>query len=273
MIELASGMQTDRGQRPTNEDRCASRVPDAALLSRKGALYALADGLGGYEGGELASEAAIRTLVEQYYSPLSHPRIEPSLQRAVQAANLAVFDLAESEARYRSMATTLDALVLTSSSAYLAHVGDGRVYRMRDGRVRRMTEDHSEVAQLVRMRLVAADRLRDHPRRNVLTRTVGSALIVRPDFARDPISPGDRFLMCSDGLWGALDEREIEEVMREESPERTAATLVELALTHGADDNVTVQIVDVRAVSGDDETAGNDASPGVLRRLARRFVG
>ncbi len=273
MIELETGAHSAQGPRPTNEDRCASHVPEDDSLLRRGALFALADGLGGHEGGELASDAAVRTLIEQYYSPLSHPRIEAALQRAVQSANLAVFNLAESEPRYRSMATTLDALIVTSSLAYLAHVGDGRIYRLRGETLRLLTQDHSEVAELVRMRLVPPERLRDHPRRNVLTRTVGSGLIVRPDFSREPVAIGDRFLLCSDGLWASLDEREIEEVLRTEDPSRACATLVELAITHGADDNVTAQVVEVAAVSADAGLPTEDEEGNLLRRLARRFVG
>ncbi len=258
MIEIASATRSDNGPRPTNEDRCASNVPEPETLRRKGALFALADGLGGHEGGEIASDTALRTLLEQYYSPLSHPRIEAALQRAVQAANLAVFSLAEREPRYRSMATTLDALVVTPSLAYVAHVGDSRVYRLRAGTLRRMTEDHSEVAQLVRMRLVSPERSRDHPRRNVLTRTVGSGLIVR---------------LCSDGLWASVEEREIAQVMREENADHVCTTLVELALTHGADDNVTAQVIEVTAISGEAALPPEADSRGGLRRLARRFLG
>jgi len=272
MIEITSATRSEPGPRPTNEDRCASHVPEPETLRRKGALFALADGLGGHEGGEIASDAALRTLLEQYYSPLSHPRIEAALQRAVQAANLAVFSLAEQEPRYRSMATTLDALIVTPTLAYVAHVGDSRIYRLRAGTLKQMTEDHSEVAQLVRMRLVSPERSRDHPRRNVLTRTIGSGLIVRPDFAREPVTAGDRFLLCSDGLWASVEEREIEQVMHEEDADHVCTTLVELALTHGADDNVSAQVIEVTGISGEVAAPETD-SEGVLRRLARRFVG
>ncbi len=271
MIELDAGAYSACGPRPTNEDYHARHVPEADVLARKGAVFVLADGVGGSQAGEVASRTAVTTFVEQYYSPLSHPRIEPALQRAVQAANLTVFHLAESDARYRAMATTLDVLVLTPSLAYLAHVGDGRAYRLRDGTLQLLTQDHSEVAELMRMRLVRPEKLRDHPRRGALTRTVGTALIVRPDFVREPLANGDRFLLCTDGLWGTLDEAEIEKVLRDQGAASACERLVEHALARGADDNVTVQVIDVSGLSPIEGPPADE--DGLIRRLTRRFVG
>ncbi|HYK98988.1 MAG TPA: protein phosphatase 2C domain-containing protein [Candidatus Acidoferrales bacterium] len=253
MIEIGSVSRSEQGPRPTNEDRCASHEPEAALLENRGALFAVADGLGGHAGGALASDTALTTLVAHYYSR-TEP-VEAALRGAVQAANLAVLSAAQREPGYRSMATTLDALLLTARSAYLAHVGDGRVYQRRRGDVRCLTRDHALG-------------------RSALTRSLGGALIVRPDLVREAVVAGDRYLLCSDGLWSALSQQEIAEVLNELDPENACATLVELALTHGTDDNATAQIVDVRAVAMASGAAITDAeSGGVLRRIAERLIG
>ncbi len=224
----------------------AWRLPDDPLLrERKGALFVLADGVGGHGAGEVASATAVKALLDEYFSPFSHGRVEPALQRAMQTANMRVFEAAERDQRLRRMQTTLDGLALTDGGAYVAHVGDGRVYHWRDATLTQLTSDHSEVAELVRLRLVRREKLRTHPRRNVLTRTCGGELIVRPDFLRQPLRPGDRFLLCTDGLWAALADEEIARVLSAEHAGEVCAELIARALAAGADDNVTAQVVRV----------------------------
>jgi len=248
VIELECAGVSERGRRPTNEDQIGSAVPvDATVRERKGALFVLADGLGGHLGGEVASEIAVRTLIDDYYGPASHGRIETALQRAVQAANLRIFQRANLDGDLWKMATTLVALAITATQAYVAHVGDSRVYHWRAGRLTRLTNDHSEAAELFRRGFVKPDRLGDHPGRHALTRTLGSDLIVRPDFIRQSVEAGDRFLLCSDGLWSALSERELSEALAGE-PEGACRSLTDHAMDAGSEDNVSVQIAVVTAV-------------------------
>ncbi len=246
MIEIDVAATSVTGPRPINEDTIGWRLADDALLrQRKGALVALADGVGGHEAGEVASALAVDTLLEEYFSPSSHSRVEPALQRAMQAANLRVYQTADRDHRLGRMQTTLDGLALTDAGAYVAHVGDGRVYHWRASVLTQLTSDHSEVADLVRMRLVRQDRLRDHPNRSVLTRTCGSQLILRPDLLRQPLRAGDRFLLCTDGLWAVLDEVRISRVLEARSPGEACGELVEAAIAAGADDNVSAEVVHV----------------------------
>jgi len=259
VVEVEAFGVSEQGPRPLNEDRIGWRVPDDPLLrQRKGALFVLADGLGGHESGEVASAIAVDTLIEEYYSPSSHGRVEPALQRAVQNANLKIYDLAQREARHRSMATTLVGLAVTDMSAYVAHVGDSRVYHWRAGVLTQLTTDHSEIAELVRLRLVRREKLREHPARNALTRTVGSQLLLRPDFLRQPVRPDDRFLLCSDGLWAEVDESEIAQVIATSAPADACRTLVERALAAGSEDNVSAQVVRIVAL---EEDAAEEARP------------
>jgi protein phosphatase len=266
VIDLECAGISERGKRPTNEDHIGSAVPvEIAVRERKGALFVLADGLGGHLGGEVASEIAVRTLIDDYYGPSSHGRIETALQRAVQAANLRIYQRASSDSDLWKMATTLVALAITDSQAYIAHVGDSRVYHWRTGRLTLLTSDHSEAAELFRRGFVKRERLNDHPGRHALTRTLGSDLIVRPDFIRHPVAAGDRFLLCSDGLWSAVSEHELSDALAG-GPEGACRSLTDRAIDAGSEDNVSVQIALVSAVSGAEERPRESRWPSFLVR-------
>jgi serine/threonine protein phosphatase PrpC len=235
---------TDVGRyRANNEDALEAFVPvEPTLLQRKGCLYVIADGLGGHAAGEVASATAVQTLVQEYYSPSSHGRIEPALRNAVQAANLRIHNLASSTVDYHSMETTLTAVALVGAHAYVAHIGDARLYHWRAGQLNLLTSDHTEAAELVRMRLLKADRVRDHPHRSVLTRTLGGRLIVRPDFFRQPVAVGDWFALCTDGLWAALSDADIGAALGQDTPEAACRGLLDQALARDADDNLSLHV-------------------------------
>ncbi len=155
-MELESSGLTDAGPyRDTNEDSIGCFAPaDALALQRKGYLYVVADGLGGHNAGEVASSSAVARLGEEYFSPSNHTRIEPALRQAVQAANLRIHELATQHPEYRSMETTLSAIAIAGVQAYVAHVGDTRIYHWRAGNLTQLTSDHSEAAELVRLRIL-----------------------------------------------------------------------------------------------------------------------
>src|SRR5579859_18575 len=258
MLELVAGGLTDAGpHRATNEDSIGEFAPsDPLALQRKGYLYVVADGLGGHSAGEVASSSAVATLGEEYYSPSNHTRIEPALRQAVQKANLRIHELTHRNPEYRSMETTLSALVVAGAQAYVAHIGDTRVYHWRDGRLRQLTSDHSEAAELVRLRVLKPERVRDHPGRNTLTRTLGSRLIPRPDYLRHPVLPGDQFAMCSDGLWSEIEEIEMAEVLAEHDPSQACRELIDRALARDCSDNVSIQVIRVQDIAGHAEEPG-----------------
>jgi serine/threonine protein phosphatase PrpC len=235
---------TDAGRhRANNEDALEAVVPDEpSLLERKGSLYVIADGLGGHAAGEVASATAVQTLVQEYYAPSSHSRIEPALRNAVQAANLRIHKLASSNVDYHSMETTLTAVALAGAHAYVAHVGDTRLYHWRAGQLNLLTSDHTEAAELVRMRLLRADRVRDHPHRSVLTRTLGGRLIVRPDFFRHQVAVDDWFALCTDGLWAALSDADIGTALGRDTPAAACRGLLDRALALDAHDNVSLHV-------------------------------
>ena len=250
-LELEAGGRTDAGpHRETNEDSIGCFAPpDPHALERKGYLYVVADGLGGHNAGEVASSTAVAMLGEEYYSPSNHTRIEPALRQAVQAANMRILELTHRHPEYRSMETTLSAIAIAGAQAYVAHVGDTRIYHWRSGHLTQLTTDHSEAAELVRMRILKPERVREHPGRNALTRTLGGRLIPRPDYLRQPVQAGDQFAMCSDGLWSEVEDDEIAEVLSAYGPAEACHELLQRALARECRDNVSVQIVRVLSVA------------------------
>ncbi len=273
MIEVEAAALSDPGpRRSTNEDCLGAHVPtDPLVRQRKGLLFALADGVGGQRGGDVASATAVAALIEEYYSPSNHTRIEPALRHAVQTANLRVYTLGQQRAELRAMATTLSAVALAGAHAYVAHVGDSRVYLWRDGALTQLTSDHSEAAELVRMRLVKPERLRDHPRRSVLTRALGEQLIVRPDFLRQPLQPGDQLLLCTDGLWAELNDAELTQALGRCAPAEACRALVEAAIRRDCSDNLSVQIIRVQSVALEADAA--PSRNGWLSSLLQRAMG
>lgn len=271
MLELEFAGLTEQGPvRDNNEDFIAQHCPaepDAGL--RKGSLFVVADGVGGNRAGEVASMEAARRLIGCYYESPRAPR--RALQDAFNRSNIHVCDLGLARPEYRRMQTTLSTLTLVGSRAYIGHVGDSRIYRVRGGRIEQLTNDHSEVGELVRMSLITADEARHHPRRNIITRTVGGDLLLKPDFRDDPAEEGDIYVLCTDGLWEPVQEAEIAEATMACSPDEACRQLVSLALERGADDNISIQAIKVLAL-GPETSAPGGRSNGLLKR-AFRFLG
>ncbi|MBV8086696.1 MAG: serine/threonine-protein phosphatase [Chloroflexi bacterium] len=249
-MQVSAAAQTNKGRvRANNEDAVGSVQPtDPTARERKGFLFVVADGMGGMNSGEVASATAIQTVLDEYYAPSNASRVEPALRQAVQQANLRVHDLAQKHVEHRGMGTTLSVLALAGATAYVAHVGDSRIYRLREGKLSQLTQDHSEVAELVRMRIVTPEMAREHPSRNALTRSIGHQLMLRPDFAREPVLPGDTFLLCSDGVWSEIEDLELAELMACGEPEDSCARIINLCLERECGDNISALVVRVDGV-------------------------
>ncbi|MBU6288573.1 MAG: PP2C family protein-serine/threonine phosphatase [Chloroflexota bacterium] len=253
--------------RPHNEDAVGCLLPERGdAIRKRGAIFAVADGVGGQSAGEVASAMAIRDVIAGYVSPTSPHAPEAALTGAVQAANARVHAVATGgAAETAGMQTTLSVLVLCGRQSFVAHAGDSRIYRLRDGTLSRLTADHSEAAELVRLRLIAPEDAASHPRRSVLTRTLGATPRIRPDFSRAPVEDGDRFLLCTDGLWGEVQDHEIASAMAM-PPEGGCERLVAMANERGGGDNVSVSIIHVR-------DAGQQSPVPATVRLARLLSG
>lgn len=269
---VAAALSVSGRVREVNEDSHILITPEEPIVrQRKGHLAAVADGLGGHAAGQVASATAVEGLAGTYYAPTSPARVEPALQHAVQAANLKVHNAARRDPGFRSMQTTLSCLALAGSFAYVAHVGDSRVYLSRGGSFTQLTNDHSEAAELVRLRLASPASLAEHPRRNVLTRTLGSQLLLRPDFRRVPVQEGDCFVLCTDGLWSEVSNAEIAEAVSIESPAAACQHLIDLQLGRASLDNATVQVVKVLSMDPESIVTAEE-SGSWLNGFLGRFV-
>lgn len=241
MTDFRVGSATDVGRvRSNNQD---------SFLVREGDLFAVADGMGGHQGGEVASALALQILGQAHDEPSTS-----TLVRAVRSANQAVFDKAGADPDLKGMGTTLTALadVDTREGRRLGivNVGDSRLYRLRNDRIEQLTEDHSLVASLVRQGRITAEEAENHPQRNILTRALGIDEAVAVDsWEVEPVA-GDRFLICSDGLFNEVDENRIVATLRRfEDPGDAARELVRLANDGGGRDNITAVVVDVVAAT------------------------
>jgi protein phosphatase len=216
-------------------------------LSDRARLYVVADGMGGHDGGEVASALAVQTICRiakerEATSPQGDDAVEEMLDTAFQAANNTIKESAE--AKGTDMGTTLvSCLVIENRLGFLANVGDSRAYLLRQGALHQVSKDHSLVQKMVERGRLTPDEARHHPHSNILLRTVGTERDVEIDIFRVEFEEGDKLLMCSDGLWGEVEDRDIESILNTYTDPRIAAReLVRAAHTGGGKDNVTLMI-------------------------------
>jgi serine/threonine protein phosphatase PrpC len=216
-----------------------------------GRLLVVADGMGGHRGGATASRLAGETVKAQYLGCETRD-IPTALRESLARANARIFSEAQSNPELRGMGTTTSALAVRGNDAWYAHVGDSRIYLVRDGQIRQLTDDHSLVASMVREGLLTLKEAETHPRRNVLQRSMGVAEDVEID-VRGPfeLRDGDVFILCSDGLHGVVKEEEIADIAKLPLDE-AADEYLRRALDRGAPDNVTVIVARVEPATDDD---------------------
>jgi serine/threonine protein phosphatase PrpC len=231
--------KSDTGrQRRSNEDREFARAP----------LFAVADGMGGARAGEVASKIVVETLEEGLPDGGSN---EERLAAAVREANARIHELAQSDADRAGMGTTLTAALVGEDAVSVAHVGDSRAYRFRDGELERLTTDHSLVGELVRRGRLTEEEAEEHPQKSVITRALGPEAAVEVDTRTYPARPGDVFLLCSDGLTGMVPEDRIAEILASAGSLREAGqALIREANENGGRDNITVVLIRLEEVAG-----------------------
>jgi protein phosphatase len=208
-------------------------------------VFAVADGLGGYGGGDVAAGLAVEACLDHTQKNVGSGRVSGTLRGAFYRANQAIFDAAIGGRGGRKMQSTLSALAITPGEAHLAHVGDSRVYRRHHGELEVLTSDHSQVMELLRMHIITPEQAIDHPARYALTRSVGGDITVRVDIRSERLDSGDTFLLCSDGLWSNVTASEITDALAH-PPADACERLVQLALDRGGDDNATAMVIRVR---------------------------
>jgi serine/threonine protein phosphatase PrpC len=245
-MRLRAGVVSDCGLvRSANED---------SFILRPG-LYAVCDGMGGARAGEVASQMACLGLIG--VDPAAAGLDE--LRQAIVGANLAIIQRSTAESELLGMGTTLTAALFKDDTLLVAHVGDSRAYILRDGGLTQMTADHSWVGEMMRRGELTAAQAARHPHRSVITRALGTDFELDPDVIELSLEPGDRVLICSDGLTGMVDDETIGHIMGlGADAQTTAQSLVDAALENGGEDNVTVVVVDVQAAG--DEDADDEAA-------------
>jgi serine/threonine protein phosphatase PrpC len=237
-VRLEVVARTDVGRvRSGNED--AFLVDDGADTGDAVRLIAVADGMGGHQAGEVASATAIAALVDSV-------RGGQPVDEAITGANAAVFSKAAEDVALRGMGTTMTAAVIEGDALVIGHVGDSRAYLLHDGDLRQLTTDHSVIAELIAAGELSEDEAEMDPRRAMITRALGIDPDVEVDLLDLDVVPGDRLLLCSDGLTTMVRDDAIADVLRGESDrERVAEQLVAAANAAGGADNITVVVADV----------------------------
>jgi len=242
-MRVTGAAATDIGLvREGNEDSYLTEEP----------LFAVADGMGGHRGGEVASHLAVETLEKMFKEGAG------DLPDQVQEANRVVFERSVLDRKVAGMGTTLTAALVEGDRVRLAHVGDSRAYLLRDGELRLLTEDHTLVHRMVSEGEISKEEAETHPQRSVLTRALGVDAVVDVDDDTFLVRPGDRLLLCTDGLTSMVPEDQIGEVLRTvRDPQEAAERLVRMANEAGGMDNTTVVILDF-SDDDDDAAAGPD---------------
>lgn len=247
-IRITADGHTDPGnQRQENEDTFYTAPNDLSLeiAANRGYLYIVADGVGGHQGGDVASQMAVRIVQQQYYADTNRD-LGASLEAAIQQANREIYHQGISSAGQYGMSTTLTAAVVRGNELLVANVGDSRTYLIHDGQPSQLTTDHTWVQERLQAGILSAQEAANHPQRNIITRSLGGGLEVQVDVFRRTIAPGDRLLLCSDGLSDLVNAQEMASVVGQgRTPKAAAVQLVELAKQRGAPDNVTVALVGV----------------------------
>ncbi len=235
---------TDIGRvRSNNQDtyRCG-RLNETAVYA------VVCDGMGGANGGNIASSIAAdmmeKRLVSQYRENMPQASVLNLLESAVDAANIEVFDKAASDADLMGMGTTLITVVADGDKAMIVHVGDSRVYHLSKGELTQITTDHSVVQEMILKGQLTEEQAREHPRRHFITRAIGVASDVRPDFDIVDVQTGDRLLLCSDGLTNMVSDEQLKQLLETADAADLPSLLVETANQNGGEDNITAVVID-----------------------------
>lgn len=248
---LVFAQRTDTGlQRQSNEDSAISVQPeDARVMASKGALFIVADGLGGHTHGELAGQLAVNTIRDAYYQQESASPLT-ALRLAIEQANKSLYEknLAESPQleHNKIMGTTCVAAVVRGDTLYVANVGDSRVYIIRGGQARQVSLDHSVVARLVREGELTREQASDHPDRNKIYRCLGAHEVVETDTFSEKLQAGDLLLLCTDGLWELIADQDLAGIVQQHKPQESVQLLIDRANELGGRDNITAVVVQVK---------------------------
>ena len=238
-------VKTDVGRvRESNQD---SYYIDEEDLQFK--LYILADGMGGYAGGEIASSLAVDMTRNYILNSLKNTecnkeKIQQAIKEAIEYANMMVKEKASQDEKISEMGTTLDVLIMYGNRIYIGHVGDSRIYRIRKNIIRRLTKDHSYVEKLYEDGTITKEEAEHHPKKHMLIKAIGSEMFAEPDIMEKKILEDDVILMCSDGLTNMVKDKEIYNIITNGAG-NLAESLVKKANENGGYDNITAIVIKI----------------------------
>ena len=227
-------------------------------------LLAIADGLGGHDSGEVASRMALEAVRSEFHT-WQGGAPERFVTRAVRRANDEVFAATHLRPEWHNMQTTLTVVALEGDTLAIGHVGDCRLYRLRNGSAELLTRDHTMAMELMQLHLISPEQATEHPGRYQLTRAVGGEPFLRIDTAKEKVMAGDTYLLCSDGLWAQIPADDLEQTMREPDLAQACDNLVQMALQSGGPDNITAVMFHIDC----NELAPAPAPPSFWRALRR----
>jgi protein phosphatase len=236
---------SDTGKvRQDNQDAIRVLEPDEPELQRHGLLYGVADGMGGYAHGGVASSLALETFFDTYYTA-NGSSIEQRMKQGIQMANLGVYQTAQ-RLSVGMMGTTLTTVSLVGHTFHIAHVGDSRAYLLRRHQATLLTNDHTRVGELVRMKILSPEKIRTHAQRSVLDKCLGLNLFVQPDITTIDARADDIIVLCTDGIWSVIEDAEFGQLSRLSStPEQLTRRIFDLAMDRDTDDNLSVLALQV----------------------------
>lgn len=236
--------KSDLGKaRDINED--AIYIPEEDLGIN---LYILADGMGGYQGGDVASQLAVtaaRSYIKNNYEITFEEKedILKLVNGSIEYANMVVAERAKTDKKLNQMGSTLEVLLLIRNNAYIGHVGDSRAYIIRDGNIRKLTTDHSYIQKLINDGRITKAESTTHPDKNMITKAIGTEIVVEAELIHQKLNKGDIILLCSDGLTNLVSDNEILKIVQESFDEDVAEKLVDRANSLGGTDNVSVIVL------------------------------
>jgi len=270
-VEIISGSFTHVGKvRKENEDSLRLCDPEDEFTAVNGHLYAIADGMGGYALGDKASSLALETFFDTFYDSDGIPTMQ-KIKVGIQNANLSVYQTAQKLGVGR-MGTTLTAVNIKGHHLYIGHVGDTRAYLVRHGKATCVTNDHTRVGELVRMKMLTPEKVRTHNQRSVLEKCLGFNLFVQPDVFKIGVQNDDILILCSDGIWSVIEDDEFAEIASSKTEVNVLSEKIgEAALSRDHDDNLSVIVLHLKQLNHfKDEN--DEKKEWSLQKIFRHFV-
>ncbi len=271
-VEINTFSFTHAGKiRADNQDSVLLCRNDDEINYIVGHLYGIADGMGGYAHGGIASSIALETFFETFYeaegaSPLQKFKV------GIQNANLSVYQKAQQLGSGR-MGTTLTTVNIVGHNMYVGHVGDSRAYLIRNNNISCLTNDHTRVGELVRMKILSPDKVRTHNQRSVLDKCLGVSLFVQPDIFKVSVSENDIILLCTDGVWSVIEDSELAQLSQDiKDPEKLALKIFDLAMERDSDDNLSIVAIYLKRlgkVTDNSDSRKISFIPNFLRKLIK----